>query len=268
MSSFEVTLADQRADESHPAFSNLFVGAEWQPHHQALVFARKPRLPTDKGLLAANFIAGIEPAGATARMQVDRRRWLGRNRDAEPSAGLVRRAAFGRGRRRRDATLDTGLDPVSAFSVRVQIAAKAKVRLTFCNAAADDRVDAARSDRQVPPARQRRARLADVGHADRHPAARDAHQRRELRRDPDPVDAARAVADAHPPARVRSDRRLRPAPALALRHLGRPADRAGLGRRRRKASACCARWRRRCASGRGAASPATWSSSTSSRRRT
>ena len=30
MSAFEVTLADPRADEAHPAFSNLFVGAEWQ----------------------------------------------------------------------------------------------------------------------------------------------------------------------------------------------------------------------------------------------
>ncbi|MEO6364374.1 MAG: glucoamylase family protein, partial [Caldimonas sp.] len=48
LSSFEVTLADARADESHPAFSNLFVTAEWQAEHQALVFERKPRLAGDK----------------------------------------------------------------------------------------------------------------------------------------------------------------------------------------------------------------------------
>ncbi|MDQ6685504.1 MAG: carbohydrate-binding protein, partial [Pseudomonadota bacterium] len=36
------------------------------------------------------------------------------------------------------ATLDTGLDPVAAFAVRMQIAPNAKVRLTFCTAATDD----------------------------------------------------------------------------------------------------------------------------------
>ncbi len=137
MSSFEVTLADQRADESHPAFSNLFVSAEWQAQHQALAFVRKPRLPTDKGVLAANFLAEVEPAGAVLRVQVDRRRWLGRNR--EPSHPF---AAFDELPPAHDdgraTTLDTGLDPVAAFSVRVQIPAKAKVRLTFCTAVADN----------------------------------------------------------------------------------------------------------------------------------
>ncbi|MDQ6639047.1 MAG: carbohydrate-binding protein, partial [Pseudomonadota bacterium] len=137
LSSFEVTLADARADESHPAFSNLFVSAEWQAHHQALVFARKPRLATDKGLLAANFLASAEPANVAIRIQVDRQRWLGRNRDAshplaafdEPPAAVEDRDGT---------TLDTGLDPVAAFAVRLQIAPNAKVRLTFCTAAAED----------------------------------------------------------------------------------------------------------------------------------
>ncbi|HEY4958504.1 MAG TPA: carbohydrate-binding protein, partial [Caldimonas sp.] len=137
MSSFEVTMVDQRADESHPAFSNLFVGAEWQAPHQAIVFARKPRLATDKGLVAANFLASIEPARAAVRIQVDRLRWLGRNRDpSHPLASFdepPELAADGSG-----ATLDTGLDPVAAFAVRLQIAAKAKVELTFCIAAAED----------------------------------------------------------------------------------------------------------------------------------
>ena len=137
MSAFEVTLADPRADEAHPAFSNLFVSAEWQAQHQAIVFARKPRLATDKGLLAANFLAGVEPAGASIRIQVDRLRWLGRNRAAShPLASfddLPPDAADSAG-----VTLDTGLDPVAAFAVRLQIASKAKVQLTFCTAAADD----------------------------------------------------------------------------------------------------------------------------------
>jgi cyclic beta-1,2-glucan synthetase len=137
MSAFEVTLVDQRADESHPAFSNLFVSAEWQAQHQALVFVRKPRLATDKGVLAANFLAEVEPAGVAMRVQVDRRRWLGRNREAShPFASFDELPpAHDDGS---PTTLDTGLDPVAAFSVRVQIPAKAKVRLTFCTAVADN----------------------------------------------------------------------------------------------------------------------------------
>ena len=194
LSSFEVTLADPRADESHPAFSNLFVSAEWQAHHQAIVFARKPRLVTDKGL---------------RRRQLPRRGRAGERRGQDPgrSPALARPqprrqpSARRRSTSRRPppegsdgATLDTGLDPVAAFAVRLQIAPNAKVRLTFCTAASRRRGDAARRDRQVPPGRQHRARLADVGDADRHPPARDAHQRRELRGDPDALDRALALA--------------------------------------------------------------------------
>ena len=95
MSAFEVTLADARADESHPAFQNLFVAAEWQAPHQALVFERKPRLATEKGLLTAHFIAQSEPLADGVRIQVDRRRWLGRNRGPSHPLGLLRRAARG-----------------------------------------------------------------------------------------------------------------------------------------------------------------------------
>ena len=138
LSSFEPTLADARADESHPAFSNFFIGAEWQADHQALVFERKPRLATDKGMLAANFLAESEPPVAALRVQVDRQRWLGRNRDAsrplasfdEPPVPEFEGGA---------ARLDTGLDPVSAFAVRLQIPPHASVRLTFGVAAADNR---------------------------------------------------------------------------------------------------------------------------------
>lgn len=43
MSAFELTLAEPRADEAHPAFSNLFVRAQWRPALQAMVFERTPR---------------------------------------------------------------------------------------------------------------------------------------------------------------------------------------------------------------------------------
>ncbi len=138
ISSFEVTLADARADEAHPAFQNLFIGAEWQAHHQALVFERKPRLAHDKGVLAAHFIAEAEPPLAGLRLQVDRQRWLGRNRSAShPLATFDEPPAVPEGGE--SAPLDTGLDPVAAFAVRLQIAPGAQARLTFCTAAANSR---------------------------------------------------------------------------------------------------------------------------------
>ena len=138
ISSFEVTLADARADEAHPAFQNLFIGAEWQAGHQALVFERKPRLAQDKGVLAAHFIAEAEPSVAAVRIQVDRQRWLGRNRGAShPLAAFDEPPAAPEGGE--SAPLDTGLDPVAAFAVRLQIAPGAKARVTFCTAATDNR---------------------------------------------------------------------------------------------------------------------------------
>ncbi|MBC8058886.1 MAG: carbohydrate-binding protein, partial [Rhizobiales bacterium] len=136
MSAFEVTLADPRADEAHPAFSNLFLRSAWRPAQQALVFERKPRLPTEAGLHAAHFLAENDPAIIAIRIQTDRLGWLGRNRDAsQPLASFPPLA----GSTDSEHPLDTGLDPVCALAVRVQLAPGSKLRLTFCTAASDNR---------------------------------------------------------------------------------------------------------------------------------
>lgn len=134
MSAFEITLADTRADEAHPAFSNLFLRAQWRGVHQALVFARKPRLPTEAALHAAHFLVETDPAIGTVRAQPQRLGWLGRNHDtSRPLASFPAEWPADA-----DATLDTGLDPMCALSVRVQLAPHTKTRLTFCTTAADD----------------------------------------------------------------------------------------------------------------------------------
>ena len=136
MSAFEITLADPRADEAHPAFSNLFVRSAWRPSQQALVFERKPRLPTEAGLHAAHFIAETDPAIGAIRVQTDRLGWFGRNRDtSQPLASFPPLT----GSADLEQPLDTGLDPVCALSVRVQLAPHSKLRLTFCTAAGDNR---------------------------------------------------------------------------------------------------------------------------------
>ena len=136
MSAFETTLADPRADEAHPAFSNLFLRSTWRGAQQAIVFERKPRLPTEQGLLAAHFLAETEPAITALGVQTDRLGWLGRNRD--PSQPLASFAPAAHGEATAALALDTGLDPVCALSVRLTLAPRSKLRLTFCTAASDN----------------------------------------------------------------------------------------------------------------------------------
>ena len=136
MSAFDVTLSDPRADEAHPAFTNLFVRAQWQAGHQALLFERKPRLPTEQGLQAAHFLAASDPQVQDVRVQTDRQRWLGRNQSA--SQALASFDALPQASSDQAVELDTGLDPVCALSVQLRIAPHGKARLTFATAASDN----------------------------------------------------------------------------------------------------------------------------------
>jgi cyclic beta-1,2-glucan synthetase len=133
ISAFEVALSDPRADESHPAFMNLFVRAEWQGANQALLFERKPRLATERGLQAAHFLADHDEQVVELRIQTDRQRWLGRNHAAcQPQALFDALPAPGA-----PTQLDTGLDPVCAISVRLRLKPHSQARLTFATAASD-----------------------------------------------------------------------------------------------------------------------------------
>jgi cyclic beta-1,2-glucan synthetase len=146
ISAFEVTLSDPRADEAHPAFTNLFVRAEWLDAHQALVFERKPRLPTEQALRAAHFLTDADPQITGMRVQTDRQRWQGRNQPASrPRADLDDLPALTDGaniaaldENTRGTVLDTGLDPVCVLAVRLRIAPQGKARLTFATAASDN----------------------------------------------------------------------------------------------------------------------------------
>ena len=140
LSAFEVTLADARADEAHPAFSNLFVGAQWQPSHQALVFTRQPRLASEQGLLMAHFVAERDAQVVAVQVQTNRQRWIGRNRSvSDPLADVdALPAPLGAASAAPPLVLDTGLDPVCALAIRLRIAPMAKAQLTVATAASPD----------------------------------------------------------------------------------------------------------------------------------
>ncbi|MFY7907641.1 MAG: hypothetical protein ACOVO0_16025, partial [Burkholderiaceae bacterium] len=71
LSACDITLCPQAADEAHPAFSNLFVQAQWLPAQHATLFTRQPRLPTESPLQAAHFIAATDGEVTQLLLQTD-----------------------------------------------------------------------------------------------------------------------------------------------------------------------------------------------------
>ena len=135
ISAFEVTLAHPNADESHPAFSNMFVRAHWLGEHNALLFERRARLATEPGVHLAHFLVGSTPL-TDLRTQTDRQRWRGRN---NADSGLAAEMDSQRGGG--DTTpveLTTGLDPVCALGAIVEIAVGTSVQLTFATTVSDN----------------------------------------------------------------------------------------------------------------------------------
>ena len=168
MSAFEVSLADARADEAHPAFANLFVRAEWNAADRALYFERRPRLATEQGLHAVHFVAQADRRVLGVQVQANRARWLGRQHDAacplarfdapcplarfDAPCPLARFDAppspVGDGAAVNGAVapgtaveLVTGLDPMAALSLRVRLPALGTARFSIATAAARTRAE-------------------------------------------------------------------------------------------------------------------------------
>ncbi len=136
ISAFEPTLADRLADEAHPAFTSLFVRAEWLATHQSLLFERKPRLPTEQGLQAAHFLTTSDTRILATSLQTDRQRWLGRNHSSANPLASLDPLPLTTGETSQ--VLATGLDPMCALGVVVRLAPRARIQLTFATAVSDN----------------------------------------------------------------------------------------------------------------------------------
>jgi cyclic beta-1,2-glucan synthetase len=135
-SAFEVTLVEPRADEAHPAFSNLFVTAQWIDSAQALWFERKPRLAGETGLAMAHFLTDANTP-VSLSLNSDRQRWQGRNHACH-QASMQSVPAFTASGGQAIAQ-DTGLDPVCALVVSMRVAPGVNAHLTFATAASLDK---------------------------------------------------------------------------------------------------------------------------------
>lgn len=131
LSALDITLAAPAADEAHPAFSNLFVRADWLPAQQALRFERKPRLATEQGLLAAHFVASADARLLQLRCQTDRLHWRGRGRPASHPQALLMVAPD------EPCSLDTGLDPVAVLGLTLRLEPGTHASVVFATAASD-----------------------------------------------------------------------------------------------------------------------------------
>ena len=142
VSYFEPVLADPRADEAHPAFSNLFLHTDWHAEWRALLLTRKPRLQADPSMAIAHFLADSHANLRSVDYVADRASFLGRNRAPScPANGQTPAPAGGGVGDVHPSRPDNQLDAACGLRLRIRIAAGGKARLTFATAAADS-VDA------------------------------------------------------------------------------------------------------------------------------
>ena len=152
ISYFEAVLADARADEAHPAFSNLFVQTDWLPEWRAMMLTRKPRLQGDPTLVAAHFLAESDVNVGAVDFVSDRRSFVGRGRTVTQPAVQVEARTV-------DGSPINGLDPVAGLRVQVRIPAGAIARLSFATAAAGNANDLMlRIDKYLQPMHVKRAK--------------------------------------------------------------------------------------------------------------
>ncbi|HKD18672.1 MAG TPA: glucoamylase family protein, partial [Thermoanaerobaculia bacterium] len=111
----ELVLDDPRADDAHPAFSNLFVETEFVPGLDALLATRRRRSPTDSRLWAGH-VAVIEgvPSGPV-QFETDRARFIGRSRDIRTASAVFDGVSLSN-------TVGPVLDPIFSLRRRVTLA--------------------------------------------------------------------------------------------------------------------------------------------------
>ena len=171
ISCFEVALSDAKADEAHPAFSNLFVDTTWHEAWRALIVSRRARLYGEAVLSAAHFLAEADADVLDVTCMADRRAFAGRSQSrARP---LLGKQAW------QDHPQDgnqpiNGLDPIACLKVTLRIPAGGVARLSFATSVALSRSDVISSiDKYLQPMHVARAtrmaatlaqvRLRDLG---------------------------------------------------------------------------------------------------------
>jgi cyclic beta-1,2-glucan synthetase len=127
----EIVLNDPKADDAHPAFSNLFVVTEFVPELEALVATRRLRAADEARLWAAHVAVVEGSSEGGLQFETDRARFIGRSNDLRTAAALRGQPLSG--------TTGPVLDPIFSLRRRVRLAPGANARVTFSTIVARSR---------------------------------------------------------------------------------------------------------------------------------
>ncbi len=130
----EPVLARTEDHERHPAFSKLFLAAEYLAEDRALIFSRRPRQAQDRPPVLLHRILGNTHKPAEVSFTTDRWTFLGRDGNPAQPSGLISGRGSGL-----DGRLGYSLDPVIALQGRLRLAPGEQCRLAFVTVAAASR---------------------------------------------------------------------------------------------------------------------------------
>jgi cyclic beta-1,2-glucan synthetase len=200
----EVVLAPALEDERHPAFSKLFVGAEWIPQLEGLLLSRRPRRPLDQPPVVLHRVITADEQVRCCGFEADREAFLGRGGDARRPRGVVEGLS---------GTTGFTLDPVMSLQVRVTLEPYERCELAFLTFAGGSRESVLETAERYTTLAALEWAVADAAHE----AARETQR---LSLEPARLPELQALASLL----------ITPVPALAAGRAARVANRLGQSR--------------------------------------
>jgi cellobiose phosphorylase len=128
----EVVLATQAQDESHPAFSNLFVQSEFVEAQNALFCTRRPRSAEEKPPWLMHMIAVAGTVAGIPSFETDRMKFTGRGRSLSSPAAFDHKSALSN-------TVGATLDPIVSIRHRLVLQPGESVRVDIVTGVAETR---------------------------------------------------------------------------------------------------------------------------------
>ncbi|RPJ39915.1 MAG: cellobiose phosphorylase, partial [Chloroflexi bacterium] len=134
----EIILAQQLADQRHPAYNKLFIESEFLEREQLLLFHRRPRSAEEKPIYLAHFFTSNHEHISLTGYETDRAKFLGRG-------GTTRRPAVFSASNQTSVLSNTSgatLDPICALQAEVVLAPYQTAQVAFITLAAHSRKEA------------------------------------------------------------------------------------------------------------------------------
>lgn len=129
---FEVVLASQASDTTHPAFNKLFVHTDFSAQPEALLAQRRGRTPEEHYPVLAHAMSIEGKAVGPLEYETDRARFLGRGYRYDSPQAVAKN-------QRLSGTIGAVLDPILSLRRRVEVPPGGSVRITFITGIGDTR---------------------------------------------------------------------------------------------------------------------------------